>query len=75
MKNESPSTNTVGKRIRLQRRVRCLTQQQLAESIGVTQSAVARWEADEAEPALRHRKQLAEILDVSISVLFDEVAA
>lgn len=73
--SESDSTNTTGKRIRLQRRVRCLTQAQLADAVGVTQSAVARWEQDQAVPALRHRRLLAEVLEVAPAALFREYEA
>lgn len=69
------STNTTGKRIRLQRRVRCLTQAELAAAVGVTQSAVARWEQDQAIPALRHRQLLAHVLQVAPVVLFREYEA
>lgn len=65
-------------RIARQRRAVFLTQEALAKAVGVTQSAVALWETGKSEPALRHRRALAEALMISPSILFaedDEVAA
>ncbi len=60
--------------IRLQRIASCLTQAQLADVVGVTQSAVAKWESGEAVPALRHRKAIALASDTPVSVLFQAAA-
>lgn len=68
--NPEPSSRTLGDLIRLQRIAACMTQAQLAAVVGVTQSAVAKWEKDEAAPALRHRRAIAQALGTSTSVLF-----
>lgn len=65
---------TLGELIRLQRVSACLTQSQLAELVGVTQSAVAKWESDEAAPALRHRRAIATALSTTVPVLFQAAA-
>ena len=44
--------NTLGDRIRILRSGRALTQQAVAEALGVSRSAVAMWEKDEREPNL-----------------------
>lgn len=66
---------TLGRRITIQRQAACLTQRQLADAIGVTQSAVAKWEADDSVPALRHRQALCATLNVSLGILFPAEAA
>lgn len=65
---------SLGERIARQRRALYLTQAQLAARLGVTQSAVARWETDDTEPALRHRAALAECLVISPHLLYPENA-
>lgn len=46
-----------------------LTQEQLAEKIGVTRQAIAKWEAGDTVPDLDKRKALAEIFGVSLDDL------
>jgi transcriptional regulator with XRE-family HTH domain len=85
VKNDSTSSEaeaanrphrSLGRRIANQRRAVFLTQEALAGRLGITQSAVARWETGECEPALRHRMRLAEELLISPHILFAvEVAA
>lgn len=75
---EPDQRSPLATRITSQRRAVFLTQEALAKAIGVTQSAVARWETGESEPALRHRRKLAETLMISPAILFaddDEAAA
>jgi len=70
VQSESAATLTIGSLINRQRQVLCITQRDLAEKVGVTQAAVAKWETGVSVPALRHRKQLAEALGVHLSFLF-----
>ena len=42
------------------------TQEQLAESCGVSPSTVARWEADTLHPNQKHQRALAEVLGVKV---------
>lgn len=51
------------------RKVKRLTQEELAEKVGVTRQAVAKWEAGETIPDLDRSKALAEILEVSLDDL------
>lgn len=68
---KSPSAEpTLGQRITRQRRMIFLTQAQLAAHVGVTQSAVARWESDETIPSLRYRMPLAQALVISPHILY-----
>lgn len=51
------------------RKLRRLTQEDIAEKVGVTRQAVAKWEAGETVPDLDKCKMLAEILGVSLDDL------
>ena len=51
------------------RNLRRLTQEDIAEKVGVTRQAVAKWEAGETVPDLDKCKMLAEILGVSLDDL------
>lgn len=54
-----------------------MTQADLAEAIATAtgdpldRSAVAHWEKGRHEPALRHRKALAAVLGLPVSILFE----
>ena len=52
-----------------------LTQQQLADRVGVDQSAVARWEKGTADPTVINLVALAEILDCSTDALLGRTPA
>ena len=67
--------NTLGDRIRILRSGRALTQQAVAEALGVSRSAVAMWEKDEREPNLETLAQLAKLLDVPLSALVERAEA
>ena len=56
-------------RLRIARQSRGLTQQQLAELIGVSRSTVAMWETGEHQPDLDTVSKLATILKVSVDFL------
>lgn len=51
------------------RKFKHLTQEDLAEMVGVTRQAVAKWEAGETMPDLDKSKLLAKILEVSLDDL------
>lgn len=51
------------------RKMKRLTQEDIAEKVGVTRQAVAKWEAGQTMPDLDKSKQLAEILEVSLDDL------
>ena len=46
-----------------------LTQEELAEKIGVTRQAIAKWEAGETMPDLEKSRLLAEVLEVTLDDL------
>ena len=51
------------------RKYKQLTQEELAEKVGVTRQAIAKWEAGETMPDLERSRMLAEILEVSLDDL------
>ena len=61
--------STTGKRIRLARIQKGLTQDELAKLMGVTRSAVGFWEYDKNLPPAKSFPQLASVLGVSVSYL------
>jgi transcriptional regulator with XRE-family HTH domain len=62
-----------GKNIRNARIAGGLTQQALGEAIGVVSQTVSKWERDESLPDAELLPELAELLNVSIDLLFDRV--
>lgn len=63
-------SETMGKRIAAFRKKRGLTQDQLAEQLGISAQAVSKWETDLSCPDIGIIPQLAEILEVSLDDLF-----
>ena len=60
---------TLGKRIVFHRKRLGLTQDALAELMGVTAQAVSKWENDQSSPDTIHLIQLADILDTEVAYL------
>ena len=63
---------SLGKNIKLLREERKLTQEQVADKIGVTFQAVSSWERDEYKPDTDKLIKLAELFDISLSALVEE---
>lgn len=61
---------SMGQIIRRLRKERNLTQEELAEQLGVTFQAVSRWENDSGMPDISQMVPLATVFDVSTDVLF-----
>ena len=60
---------TLAENIRAFRKERHLTQEQLAEVLGVTTGAVHKWESGQSLPELRLIVEMADFFDVSVDVL------
>ena len=60
---------TLGKRIAVLRREKGLTQDELAQKLGVSSQAVSKWENDQTCPDILLLPQLAQILGVSVDEL------
>ena len=63
---------TLGGKIREARRKCGFSQEQLAEKMSVSRSAIAKWETDKGLPDVGNLKMLARLLNVSVDQLLDE---
>lgn len=61
--------NNLGQRLKAARESAGFTQESLAELIGVSRTAVARWESGDTEPKIQNLVCLAEILNISTDML------
>lgn len=59
----------LGENIKKMRKERGLTQETLAEALGVTNGAVYKWESNQSVPELEMIVKLADLFDVSLDVL------
>jgi len=63
---------TFGEKLKKARKESGLSQEQFAEKISVSRSAVAKWESDRGLPDVNSLKVMAQLLNVSIDYLLDE---
>ena len=63
---------SIGSNIKAFREERKLTQEQVAEALGISFQAVSSWERDEYNPDTDKLIRLAEVLGVSVSALVEE---
>lgn len=61
----------LGKKIKLYRKYKSLTQKQLADKIGVSEITIRRYESNQKEPKHNTLIKIAEALDISIKELID----
>ncbi len=61
---------TIGNKITEHRKALGLTQEALAQKLGVTNQAVSKWESDQCCPDIQLLPQLADVLGISIDGLF-----
>lgn len=59
--------NKLGERIKQLRRTRHLTQQDLAERLGIDQGAISRWERGHIIPSARYRQELEKVLEAPLT--------
>lgn len=55
-----------------QRKLKCLSQEELAEKLGVSRQAVSKWETGEALPEITKLKGLAEVFGVTTDFLLND---
>ena len=63
-------TITLGKSILQQRKKKGLTQEALANLLGVSNQAVSKWEADQCCPDVQLLPALADVFEISLDALF-----
>lgn len=63
---------TLGEKIRSARKGCALSQEQLAQKLCVSRSAVAKWETGKGMPDVENLKLLAKLLNVSVDSLLDD---
>ena len=63
---------SIGTNIKNLREDRKLTQEQVAEAMGISFQAVSSWERDEYKPDTEKLIKLAEVFDVSVSAIAEE---
>lgn len=66
---------TFGEKLKQARKDAGLRQEELAEKLGVSRSAVAKWETDKGMPDIGNLKLIAQFLHVSADLLLDDGAA
>jgi transcriptional regulator with XRE-family HTH domain len=57
--------NTIGKKIKKLRNDRKMTQQELADEIGVSESTVSLYESDTRKPSFKALSRIAKVFDVT----------
>ncbi len=62
---------TLGEKLKEARKQVGLSQEQLSEKLGISRSAVAKWETDKGIPDVDNLKALSQLLNVSIDYLLD----
>ncbi len=66
---------TLGKRIQALRKESALTQEQLAEMVGVSRQAVTKWETDQSVPSMEKLIMLSSIFEIPLGRLANGNAA
>ena len=69
------TTQTLGERIRAARQAAGLSQEKLAERLGLTRPAVTKWESGQSAPSTENLLRLAEVLGVPVTALLGEEAS
>ena len=63
---------TFGEKLKEARKEAGLSQEQFAEKMGVSRSAIAKWESDKGMPDVNNLKAMAQLLNISVDYLLDE---
>ncbi|MBR3660882.1 MAG: helix-turn-helix transcriptional regulator [Bacilli bacterium] len=61
----------IGKKIMELRKKKGLSQEQLADKVGVARQTISKWELGETSPDLKQAKELSEIFNISLDELVD----
>ena len=63
---------TFGEKLKETRKLSGLSQEQLAEALNISRSAVAKWENNIGIPDVANLKSISKLLNISIDYLLDE---
>jgi transcriptional regulator with XRE-family HTH domain len=63
---------TFGEKLKQARNEMGYSQEQLAETLAVSRSAIAKWETDKGMPDINNLKAISQVLNVSIEYLLDD---
>lgn len=63
---------TLGEKLKEARKQVGLSQEELSEKLGVSRSAVAKWETDKGIPDIDNLKNISKLLNVSLDYLLDD---
>ena len=72
MNNTTATQLSFGEKLKNARKSAKLTQEQVAERLGVSRQAITKWEADKGLPDIENIKLISKALDVSIDYLLDD---
>ena len=61
-----------GEKIKAKRKAMSLSQEDLAEKLGVTRQAVSKWEMDRAQPTMTNLRELARVFSVDMAYFIGE---
>ncbi len=64
---------TFGENLKQERKLCGLTQQELADKMGISQQQLSQWECNKFEPTVSSIVAIAKALDVSFDELFDGI--
>lgn len=70
--NQEVVIMTFGEKLRVARKEAGLSQEQFAEKMFVSRSAIAKWETDKGMPDVNNLKAMSQLLNISIDYLLDE---
>ncbi len=63
---------TFGEKLKKARKEAVLSQEQLAEKMSVSRSAIAKWESDKGMPDVNNLKVMSQLMNVSVDYLLDD---
>ena len=75
MTNKNIDLTTVGGRLKSKRVAAGLTQEELAESLYVSRTAISKWESGRGYPNIDSLKAISKFFSVTIDELLDEIHA
>ena len=70
--NKGDTAMTFGERLKKMRTEQGFTQDELAEKLYVTRTAISKWETDRGFPNIDSLKQIAELFNISVDELLEE---